>query len=332
MAEDRPQLSIIVPVYGVEKYLAKCLDSILAQSFRDFELILVDDGGRDGCPALCDAYAARFPVGGRPSVRVRHKENAGYGAAMNTGLDMAEGTWIGLVEPDDWIRPDMYDKLMSRTRDAGVDIVKCDFEEEIGKRVAPYGWTPPPPEDRAFSTVEYPFFLRRHPSIWTCVYRKSFLDEKGIRFQELPGAGWADNLFQVQTLCLARSLAFVATIGYHYLVHDLSRPVSDPRIPFERSLEIDAWLREKHIGDPRILSSLYCREVAYCGIAARTTPLRRHRLFLPLLARCLRDMDAVILASPETPASIRRACRALRAWPRTVCALARMQAWLFRRF
>ena len=332
MTENRPQLSIVVPVYGVEKYLAKCLDSILAQSFRDFELILVDDGGRDGCPALCDAYAAQFPVGGRPSVRVHHKENAGYGAAMNTGLDLATGVWIGVVEPDDWIHPDMFEKLMSRTLDANVDIVKCDFEEEIGKRVTPYGWTPPPPEDRVFSTVEYPFFLRRHPSIWTCIYRKAFLDANGIRFKEIPGAGWVDNLFQVQTLCRARGIAFVATIGYHYLVHDLSRPVSDPRIPFERSLEINAWLHESRMDDPRILRSVYCREIAYCGIAARTTPLRRHGLFLPLLARCLRDMDPAILASSETPAAIRRTRRLLLTCPRFVCALARAWAWLFRRF
>ena len=332
MTENHPQLSIVVPIYGVENYLPKCLDSILAQTFRDFELILVDDGSRDGCPAICDEYAARFPEGGRPSVRVCHKENAGYGAAMNTGLDLAKGKWIGLVEPDDWIHPDMFEKLMHRAQDANADIVKCDFEEEIGKHVTPYGWTPPPPEDRVFTAAEYPFFLRRHPSIWTCIYRKAFLDGSGIRFKEIPGAGWVDNLFQVQTLCLARGISFVATIGYHYLVHDLSRPVSDPRIPFERSLEINAWLREKRIEDPRILRSLYCREVAYCGIAARTTPLRRHGLFLPLLARCLREMDPDILASAETPASIRRACRILRAYPRAVCALARIRAWMFRRF
>ena len=80
------KLSVVVPVYGVERYLRQCLDSIAAQTFRDFEVILVDDGGRDACPGICDGYAAadaRF--------KVVHKTNAGYGAAVNSGLDVASG-------------------------------------------------------------------------------------------------------------------------------------------------------------------------------------------------------------------------------------------------
>lgn len=92
---EKPLLSIIVPVYKVENYLQKCIDSILAQTFTDFELILVEDGSPDGCPALCDAAAAKDA-----RIRVLHQKNGGLSAARNAGLDVARGEWIGFVDSD----------------------------------------------------------------------------------------------------------------------------------------------------------------------------------------------------------------------------------------
>ena len=97
---NRPEISVIVPVYRVEKYLNDCIDSILAQTFTDFELILVDDGSPDSCPALCDAAAERDN-----RVRVIHKQNGGVSTARNAGLDAAQGNWIGFVDSDDMIDP-----------------------------------------------------------------------------------------------------------------------------------------------------------------------------------------------------------------------------------
>lgn len=96
---EKPLLSIIVPVYKVENYLQKCIDSILAQTFTDFELILVEDGSPDGCPALCDAAAAKDA-----RIRVLHQKNGGLSAARNAGLDVARGEWIGFVDSDDYIQ------------------------------------------------------------------------------------------------------------------------------------------------------------------------------------------------------------------------------------
>lgn len=102
-------LSIIVPVYGVERFLKQCVDSILSQSFADYEVLLIDDGGTDSCPRICDEYAVRDP-----RVRVIHKKNGGYGSAVNCGLRESVGKWIGIVEPDDWIEPFMYERLLGR--------------------------------------------------------------------------------------------------------------------------------------------------------------------------------------------------------------------------
>mgnify|MGYP000739626699 FL=1 len=131
MAEKKcPEISVIVPVYKVEKYLNECINSILAQTFAQFELILVDDGSPDGCPALCDAAALRDD-----RVRVIHQKNGGVGAARNTGLDAAKGKWITFVDSDDTVAPRyleaMYRKAVAEQADAAV----CDFRltDESGK-------------------------------------------------------------------------------------------------------------------------------------------------------------------------------------------------------
>ena len=119
---EKPLLSIIVPVYKVENYLQKCIDSILAQTFTDFELILVEDGSPDGCPALCDAAAAKDA-----RIRVLHQKNGGLSAARNAGLDVARGEWIGFVDSDDYIAPEMYETLYKAVQNTGADLALCDY-------------------------------------------------------------------------------------------------------------------------------------------------------------------------------------------------------------
>ena len=119
---EKPLLSIIVPVYDVERYLPKCIDSILAQTFTDFELILVDDGSPDSCPALCDAAAAKDA-----RIRVIHQKNGGLSAARNAGLDAARGAWIGFVDSDDYIAPEMYEAMYHAVQSTGADLALCDY-------------------------------------------------------------------------------------------------------------------------------------------------------------------------------------------------------------
>lgn len=117
----KPELSIIVPVYKVEEYLPKCVDSILSQSMEDFELILVDDGSPDGCGALCDEYAARDA-----RVRVIHQENGGLSAARNAGLELAQGGYIGFIDSDDWIEPGLFAEALARCLEQDLDIVSFE--------------------------------------------------------------------------------------------------------------------------------------------------------------------------------------------------------------
>ena len=101
-----PLISVIVPVYKVELYLRQCVDSLLAQTYSNLEIILVDDGSPDGCPAICDEYARKDS-----RVRVIHKPNGGLSDARNVGLDAARGEYIGFIDSDDWVMPDMYEYL-----------------------------------------------------------------------------------------------------------------------------------------------------------------------------------------------------------------------------
>lgn len=111
-------ISVIVPVYNVESYLGQCLDSILAQTYRDIELILVDDGSTDGCPQICDAYREKDN-----RVVVFHTENRGLSAARNLGLDHAHGEWIMFVDSDDWVEPDFCRLPYEAAVEHGADLV-----------------------------------------------------------------------------------------------------------------------------------------------------------------------------------------------------------------
>jgi len=119
-----PIVSIIVPVFKTERYLRRCVDSILAQTFSDFECILVNDGSPDNCPAICDEYAVKDS-----RVVVIHQKNAGVSAARNAGLDIARGEWIGFVDSDDWCDPDMYRVLYDNAVKYDADVSVCAIRE-----------------------------------------------------------------------------------------------------------------------------------------------------------------------------------------------------------
>lgn len=125
-------ISVIVPIYRVEKYLPACIDSILNQTFTDFELILVDDGSPDRCPEICDETAKRDA-----RVRVIHQANQGLSAARNAGIEAARGAWLSFVDSDDYIAPQFYEKLYQTAQRTDADCVMCSVQnvDESGKPI-----------------------------------------------------------------------------------------------------------------------------------------------------------------------------------------------------
>lgn len=122
----KPEISIIVPIYKVEEYLIRCIDSILAQTFTNFELILVDDGSPDNCGKICDEYAKKDE-----RIKVIHKENGGLSSARNAGIKVATGDFIGFVDSDDYINKEMYLKLYELCKSTNSQIGICNFQREI---------------------------------------------------------------------------------------------------------------------------------------------------------------------------------------------------------
>ena len=204
-----PLLSIIVPVYKVENYLPKCIDSILAQTFTDFELILVDDGSPDDCPALCDAAAEKDA-----RVRVIHQKNGGLSAARNAGLDAAKGAWIGFVDSDDYIAPEMYEVLYQAVQSTGADLALCDYAEvdEAGK--------PCPPMHVSLSEGELTGqkLLKRASGLmvqlaWNKLYRRAIFTQ--LRY---PEGKLNEDLFLIPEVCLQIQKAVVVPKALYYYV------------------------------------------------------------------------------------------------------------------
>ena len=115
-------ISVIVPIYKVEAYLRQCVDSVLAQTYTDLDIVLVDDGSPDNCPAICDAYARKDA-----RVQVVHKPNGGLMSARQAGLRVAKGDYVGFVDGDDWIEPDMYARFAAAIDRYAPDMALCEF-------------------------------------------------------------------------------------------------------------------------------------------------------------------------------------------------------------
>lgn len=177
-----PFLSVIVPVYGVEKFLVQCLDSILSQTFTDYEVILVEDGSPDRCAAICDDFAVRDS-----RVSVLHKTNEGLVRARKDGLKLATGSYVGFVDGDDWVEPDMFEKLCEAARELDADIVNCGFFAEYpDRRVVVGSVVAPGVYDKALMQRDvFPVMLttRRFgeygilPAVWCKIFRKGLLDD-----------------------------------------------------------------------------------------------------------------------------------------------------------
>lgn len=221
-----PQISFVVPVFNASSTLEWALGSLFAQNCTTdtrIEIVCVDDASTDGSREIIDGYAkdARVTI-------VSHEKNAGYGASMNDGIACARGKWIGILEPDDYLLPNMTSVLMARADSCDCDIVKSPYIRELRDEGVPRGEEPREylqcsyryrihPATEVFDITDpgVDHLLRHHPSIWSAIYRKDFLAENNIMFHEYPGAGWADNEFFYDTLLRAR-ISYVDEPFYVY--------------------------------------------------------------------------------------------------------------------
>lgn len=204
---QNPKVSIIVPIYNVERFLHCCVDSVLAQTFTDFELLLVDDGSKDNSGKICDQYAEKDR-----RVKVVHKQNGGLTSARNAGLALAFGEWVMYLDGDDWIEPDMLESLFREGEDTGADIVLGDFLFAYPNREVPYRL--PDWDDCKITSLN-----RYIISVWTCVWggihRRSLYEEHQL--QSPHGVTYCEDFHLIVRLCyFARRVTNVHRPFYHY--------------------------------------------------------------------------------------------------------------------
>ena len=201
-------ISVIVPVYKVEKYLDKCVSSIVNQSCRDLEIILVDDGSPDNCPEMCDAWAVQDS-----RIKVIHQKNGGLSAARNAGLKMAVGEYIGFVDSDDYIEPDMYEQLFKNMQENESDIAVCGcfIADENGKIKAIKENRGGVYEQKEAVEV---LSLSMNNSAWNKLYKKSIIGNNLFESGRIFGE---DHLFLLHILERCKKVSFLNKPLYYYL-------------------------------------------------------------------------------------------------------------------
>lgn len=230
------RVSVVIPVYNIERHLRQCLDSVTGQSLRDMEVICVDDGSTDDSPEILTEYArkdSRFQIITQP--------NAGPGAARNTGMAQATGEYLIFLDSDDWFEPDFLERMVARAESTKADVTVCravEFDTETGKEL-PSEWMLKSqylpgaafsPEDIAEHIFQFTYGWP-----WDKLYRAGFVKDAGLCYPALPNS--EDLVFVFQSLALAKKIAVVENVLVHHRVNRASSVSNsrhrDPEVPYQ---------------------------------------------------------------------------------------------------
>lgn len=222
---SEPKISVLVPIYNVEKYLRECLDSLKNQTMRELEFICINDGSTDSSREIIEEYLqsdSRFKVIDKP--------NSGYGASMNMGLAQCTGKYVGILESDDFMNADGFEKMYLAAEKHDAEVVKSDFY---------LYWSVPTPVDKRFylidgclsgvinPQVEREIFYRK-PSIWSAIYKRSFLEKNDICFLETPGASYQDAGFNFKVWASCSRAVLMDDAFLHYRQDNEASSVNSP--------------------------------------------------------------------------------------------------------
>lgn len=211
-----PLVSVVVPVYNVKKYLKKCLDSLLAQTYKNLEIIVVDDGSTDGSEKIVDEYGRIYE-----KVKVFHKKNGGLSSARNLGIKKAHGQWLMFIDSDDYIRHDCIYKLIELVTEDDIDIVTFNFESfsNDGSRLkhSPY-W--PKGIITGFEAIDDMFKNKRPAYICMSMFRTELFKKNKIKFPE--GREFEDIATRVHLLYSAKKVIYTNEKVYYYLIRKQS--------------------------------------------------------------------------------------------------------------
>lgn len=244
----RTKVSILVPIYNVEKFLPECLDSLINQTLKEIEIIGINDGSKDDSLKILEDYAAKDK-----RIVIINKKNSGYGDSMNRGLKLAKGEYIGIVESDDFIDKDAFEKLYEIAKKNKAEVVKANYYEYFGNTKEDKGKSNlfvKKEVGRIIDPRENNQIFYQPPCIWAAIYKNDFLKENGIDFLSTPGASYQDTGFNFKVWASARRAYFVERAFLHYRQDNSNSSVKDAGKVYcvkEEYDEIEKFLKKKKL-------------------------------------------------------------------------------------
>lgn len=224
-----PKISIIVPIYNVEKYLDRCIQSLVNQTLNDIEIILVDDGSPDNCPKICDEYAQKDN-----RIKVIHKQNAGLGYARNSGLEVTTGEYVAFVDSDDYVDTTMYETLYKRAESTNSDAVFCGFKTEVTKDVwresreveKDEQWEGNSVKEFMYNMIASGKGVRQERlyqmSVWHAIYKREIIANNKLAFPSEREVVSEDIPFQIDFLKNANKVLYLNKHFYYYCLNGSS--------------------------------------------------------------------------------------------------------------
>lgn len=239
------KVSILVPTYNVEKYLFQALESLVSQTLKDIEIICIDDGSTDDSLRILKQYAANDK-----RIKIITKKNTGYGDSMNQGLKTAKGEYIGILEPDDFAEPDMFETLYNLAHKFDADIAKGNYyfyqhgQDKISQIIKPEE------TDKLIDPLKNQHIFHQPPDIWAAIYRREFLAKHNIQFLPTPGAAYQDTGFNFKVLSSTHRVVYITKPVMHYRTDNTSSSVKSTTKVFAVSEEfasVEEFLRAHKI-------------------------------------------------------------------------------------
>lgn len=222
--EKEYKISVIVPVCNVEQYLSECLESIVKQTLKEIEIICINDGSKDKSLDILKNFAQKDS-----RIKIIDKPNSGYGDTMNRGIEAATGEYIGIVESDDFIEPDMFESLYRLAKEKDCDIVKSDWYnywtkgniKEKNGRVNDYN-------GKVTNLFEHPEIVTLQPTLWSAIYKKSLFLNNNIKFLTTPGASYQDTSVSFKLYALAQKVFFTTKAYVYYRQDNANSSINNP--------------------------------------------------------------------------------------------------------
>lgn len=252
----QPKVSIVVPIYNVERYVEQCVRSLMAQTLDEIEIILVNDGSKDRSRDIIGRLADEDH-----RIVILDRENSGYGASINAGFAAATGEYLGILESDDFCEPETFEHLYNLATGVGADMAKAAFNLywSSPERKEYFGIVDDRHANKGLVPLDYEHMFYVKASIWSAIYRAAFIRENGITLRESPGASYQDTSFSFKVMSRARKVIYSQEALFNYRQDNENSSVNSKGkafVLFDEYAEIERFLAEDNVEHAELLGKI----------------------------------------------------------------------------